>query len=271
MKTLTVCSPAVLAVLLGLSTVLPVAHAQLSLQGRIASKISAVSASSGTMATAAYAATPPGYITTGSVDQPGADVSSSGLDLTVSSGPGWATLFYEPTAGTANPLNAFSAPSLSRVSLGMLSLVTSELPTDGSVAFVWTTEFATLQVFDGLTPVSDLFTNVPILVTPMTLSLWSETDTAALTLDTPEVSLEFALWMTLGNYRVQLTPGEGLWDMLMEMNAGLFTATPGESHGTCEADMWIEIAPVPEPSTYALGAALLLIGVVGYRRMQRRA
>lgn len=261
-----------MVVALALLSLLLGANAQLSIQGRIESKIFALTTSDGTTATATHALSPPGYLGNSSVDQSGDDVFTSALSLVAATGGGSATLRYRPADGAANPTNAFTASSFDAVSLGRLSLWNTPLPADGSVSFMWTTEFASLQLFDGASAISELFTHIPILSTPMTLTLSSAANAATLAIIPPEIETYFNPTVPLGHgYQLQLWPADSLWMVLEDMNAtGAFTSTPGDPRVTCGIDVMVMITPVPEPSTYALGAAALLVGAIGWRRRARR-
>ncbi len=48
----------------------------------------------------------------------------------------------------------------------------------------------------------------------------------------------------------------------------LETAVP-EGESIVRGDIYVTFTPIPEPSTYALGGALLLVGVVAYRRFRK--
>lgn len=47
------------------------------------------------------------------------------------------------------------------------------------------------------------------------------------------------------------------------------TTTVPEGSSVVRGDVYVTFTPVPEPSTYAIGGALLLVGLVAYRRFRR--
>jgi hypothetical protein len=263
-----------LALPLGLLALALPARAQLSLSGNIESDITMVTNSGGSTNVTKYAVTPPGYISTGSISHAGSGVFTSGFTLQEKKGTGSATLLYKPSAGTANPTNAFGGiQTLETLGLGSLKLTDTKLPSNGSVTFMWNVEFASLQVFNGTTAVTNLFTNVPILNVPLTLSLAHIGNTASLALSMPYNSATmFNSLITLNHgYQVSLSPATTLTTLLNSLSvAGGFTATPtsAKTFGTIDVVPTI-ISPVPEASTYACWASALLVGVVAFRRNRR--
>jgi hypothetical protein len=259
---------------LGLVALLPGARAQLMIQGNVESEITSLSAAGGATAVAKYALAPPGYTTTGSINHTGTAVWTSAYTLQARKGTGSATLLYKPSSGTVNPTNAFAGiESGDTLSLGSLKLTDTSLPSNGSVNFLWTVEFAKLRVYRGATPVTAWFSDVPILSVPLKLTLQHTGNLATLSLAAPynPATMFNSLVPLSHGYQLALSPAVTLTTLVNELSTGLFKATPTSAHtfGTVDVAARL-ISPVPEASTYGLCAAGLLAGMVLVQRLRRR-
>ena len=265
-----------LALPLGLLALSLPARAQLMLSGNIESDITSLVASGGATTVTKYAVTPPGYTTTASINHTGSGVLTSAFTLQVKKGTGSATLLYKPSMGTANPTNMFGGiQSLDTLGLGSLRLSDTTLPSNGSVNFSWNVEFASLQVFNGATAVTSLFTHVPILSVPLTLSLTHTGNVAQLSLAAPyNAATMFDSLITLDHgYKLSLSPATTLSTLISELSLpGTFKSKPNAplTFGTIDVVPTI-FAPVPEASTYGITAAVLLMGMVVVKRSRRSA
>ena len=257
---------------LGLLALAVPARAQLMLKGNIEAEITNVVTAGGASAVAKYATTPPGYNKVNAISHTGTGVLSSGLNLQGKKGSGSATLLYKPSSGTANALNAFDGiQSLDTLGLGSLKLTDTSLPSNGSVSFTWTVDFASLRVYNGATPVTSWFHDVPIISVPLTLSLTHTGNVAKLALAAQyNAATMFNSTITLDHgYSLALAPAVTLNTLITELSNGTFKATPNAplTFGTIDVLPTI-MSPVPEASTYALWAAVLLVAAVGYSRLR---
>jgi hypothetical protein len=244
------------------------------IKGNIESEITGLSTAGGATFVAKYAVTPPGYTTTGAINHTGSGVATSALTLQAKKGTGSATLLYKPSSGTVNPTNAFAGIETGdTLGLGSLKLTDTSLPSNGSVNFLWTVEFASLRVYQGATPVTTWFSHVPILSVPLKLTLQHTGNVATLSLAAPynPATMFNSLVPLSHGYQLALSPAVTLTTLVKELSTGAFKATPTSAHmfGTIDIAARI-ISPVPEASTYGLCAAGLLAGIVMLQRVRRR-